>query len=271
MSIVFNFRIFLQDKIFSDYFCIKIGMGTLSFSKKRITIFEVLDETFFYAKKNWAFHVFFSLIYLSVYFSVTFYFAYRYGVIEEISSLMKNIEPISVLIERVALLGTQENIKTFSLIVFALQAFLFPLHVGLFKIYKKTDLKETIGPSDLFSGYSGVNFFIFVSYFILWKFMMDLSFLFFPLAFLWILFTLLATPLMFFKNLSSFRAISLSFKATIRHIFLLFLAFILSLFFRYAGFLLFVFGLFTYPVIITTIYVLYKKIFEETSYPESQT
>ncbi|SDQ47026.1 hypothetical protein SAMN05421664_1722 [Chryseobacterium soldanellicola] len=225
----------------------------------------ILKQAFFYWNKTLIFQLVFSIIYFAVFFTSIFFFASKYGIWEQNQALMEAFqESTQAYLQKAAELGTTENSRYFSYAFLGTIVFLYPLNLGFFKIFKKIDLNEKIELGDLFAGYSGINFFKYIGYFLFWILIYLMIAQTIILPFLWVMITLFVAPLMFFTDKRIFEAMSLNFKA-LRMFFLeVSVCMIVALLFKYVGFMLFfVGGLFTFPFWNAMIYSLYKTIFTE--------
>ena len=222
----------------------------------------VLNNAFSYWRVTLPYQLILSLLTFCILFSVYVFSGNYYGVLPKMMALVQeNMGNIPALQKELQVLAQDPNYVNFMYVILATKVFLFPLEVGLFKIYRKIDLKEKLSISDLFSGYSGINFFMYISYFFFWQFIFTYTAPTYILGFLWVLITLLVTPFMFFENKTLFTAIKLNFKALKYHFPIIFICFIVALLFKYAGFMVFfIGGLFTYPFMIAMIYALYQSI-----------
>ena len=227
----------------------------------------ILKQAFFYWNKTLIFQLVFSIIYFAVFFTSIFFFASKYGIWEQNQALMEAFqESTQAYLQKAAELGATENSRYFSYAFLGTIVFLYPLNLGFFKIFRKVDLNEKIELGDLFAGYSGINFFKYIGYFLFWVLIYLMIAQTIILPFLWVMVTIFVAPLMFFTDKRIFEAMSLNFKA-LRMFFLeIFVCVIVALLFKYLGFALFlVGGLFTFPFWNAMIYSLYKTIFAEKS------
>ena len=227
----------------------------------------VLNNAFNYWKATLPYQVMMSLMVFCILFAVYIFFGNYYEVLPKMMTLIdENKTDIQGLQKGIQALAQDPNYVSFMYVILATKVFLFPLEVGFFKIYRKLDLKEKTTLSDLFSGYSGINFFIYISYFFFWQFVFTYTASTIILGILWIITTFLVTPLMFFANKTLFNAILINFKALKTHFPIVFIGFIVALIFKYAGFMVFFIGcLFTYPFMTAMIYAIYQQVFSEQS------
>jgi hypothetical protein len=227
----------------------------------------ILKQAFFYWNKTLIFQLMFSIIYFAVFFTSIFFFASKYGIWEQNQALMEAFqESTQAYLQKAAELGATENSRYFSYAFLGTIVFLYPLNLGFFKIFRKVDLNEKIELGDLFAGYSGINFFKYIGYFLFWVLIYLMIAQTIILPFLWVMTTIFVAPLMFFTDKRIFEAMSLNFKV-LRIFFLeIFVCVIVALLFKYLGFTLFlVGGLLTFPFWNAMIYSLYKTIFAEKS------
>lgn len=224
----------------------------------------ILKQAFGYWNKTLVYQMFFSLITFSVMFLVTYYFSTKYGVLEQYTAASaKAKEGFEVYAKEIQKITTTPEYLKLSWISLLTMVFLYPLNLGFFKIYRKIDLKEKVEIEDLFAGYSGINFFIYTSFYLFWLMIFTYTLPTIILAIVWIMITLFCAPLMFFMDKRIIESIKLSIKALrlfgLEITVCIFVAFL----FKYLGVLTLVGGLFTFPFFNAMIYALYKNIFVE--------
>lgn len=231
----------------------------------------ILKQAFYYWNKTLLYQLMFSIIYFAIFLTVFFYFSEKYGIIEQFlvaaSDYMKaGPEGMDEYKNQIALIMGSDGFQNFYLAIVGVQIFLYPLNLGLFQIFRKLDLKEQIVIGDLFTGYNGLNFFRYVSYFIFWFFFYTMIAQTIILPFVWVMITLFVAPLMFFQNKTIFEGIALNWKALKLYFIEILVCVIVAFIFKYVGFTLFlVGGLLTLPFWNAMIYSLYKTIFDEKS------
>ena len=227
-------------------------------------ISAILSQAFSYWSRTLFYQVVFSLVYLSVFFLVVFYFVNSLGLVEEFAQLSKTFatDPQQYILDAQRL-QEQSNFRTFYYIVLATMVFLYPLNVGFFKMYRKLDLGEKPELADLFSGFSGINFFIFTSYFLFWIMIYMYTIPTIILGVLWVFVTLFSAPLMFFVDKRIFETISLSFKALRLYFIEIVVCMLVAFLFKYIGIFTFFGMFFTLPFANAMIYALYQTIFNE--------
>lgn len=231
----------------------------------------ILKQAFYYWNKTLLYQLMFSIIYFAIFLTVFFYFSEKYGIIEQFlgaaSDYMKaGPEGMDEYKNQIALIMGSDGFQNFYLAIVGVQIFLYPLNLGLFQIFRKLDLKEQIAMGDLFTGYNGLNFFRYISYFIFWFFFYTLIAQTIILPFVWVMITLFVAPLMFFQNKTIFEGIALNWKALKLYFIEILVCVIVAFLFKYVGFTLFlVGGLLTLPFWNAMIYSLYKTIFDEKS------
>lgn len=231
----------------------------------------ILKRAFFYWNKTLLYQILFSVVYASVFFAVFFYFSERYGIMNQFlaaASEYMQVGPsgIEKYKTEIATIMNGKGFQNFFLGIIAVKIFLYPLNIGFFQIYRKMDLKEQVGLSDLFVGYNGLNFFRYISYFMFWYFLYLFIAQTMILPVIWILITIFVAPLMFFQNKTIFEGISLNFKALRIYFLEIIVCVMVAVLFKYIGFGLFFIGaLFTFPFWNAMIYSLYITIFSEKS------
>lgn len=229
----------------------------------------ILKQAFFYWNKTLIYQLLFSAVYFIVFMLVYFYVADRFGIYDQMSQLLveylkvgpKGLEKLN---EGLQTITSSENYAYTALGLFLVSAFLYPLNLGFFQIYRKIDLKEQVELSDLFVGYNGLNFFRYTSYFVFYYFVAEMLKVTIILPVVWIMLTLFISPLMFFHNKTIFEGISLGWKALKTFFVEIFVCTIVAILFKYLGLAAFLVGfLFTFPFWNAMIYSLYKTIFNE--------
>lgn len=232
---------------------------------QQLGIDQILRTAFFYWKKTWLFQFMVGALHFSIFMLVYVYFASKLGILDHFVNISKQYgNDFAKMQSAIAELTKSSNFATLFYILIATKIFLYPLVVGLFKIYRKIDLKEEYNISDLLSGYSGANFFIYAGYYMFWYTIFYYSTPTLILPIVWVLITLFVTPLMFFKNIRIFEGIVLSIKVLRSNFILLFVCVFVAFFFKMAGLLFFFFGyLLTFPFMTAMIYSLYQALFKE--------
>ncbi|UFH30421.1 hypothetical protein LNP04_10555 [Chryseobacterium sp. C-71] len=231
----------------------------------------ILKQAFYYWNRTLVYQMIFSIVYFAVFLLVYFYVADRFGIYDRLSGLLVEYlqagpKGIGNLNKGLQAISSSENYAYTALGLFLVSAFLYPLNLGFFQIYKKIDLNEQVEISDLFVGYNGLNFFRYTSYFVFYFFVAEMLKVTIVLPFVWIMLTMLISPLMFFQNKTIFEGISSGWKALKTFFVEIFVCTIVAVLFRYVGFVIFLVGaLFTFPFWNAMIYSLYKTIFTEES------
>lgn len=225
----------------------------------------IVKQAFFYWNKTLIYQLMFSIIYFSIFFTSLFFFATKFGIWEQNQALIEAYKTSTeAYLEKAQALSQTESSRMFMYSFLGTIIFLYPLNLGFFQIYRKMDLNEEIGLSDLFVGYNGSNFFRYGSYFLFWilPYSQLLGTVIFPVF--WIAVTLFIAPLMFFQNKTILEGLSLSFKAMKSYFIEIFVCILIAFIFKYIGFgVFFVGALFTFPFWNAMIYSLYKTIFSE--------
>lgn len=224
----------------------------------------VMRTAFQYWSRTLKFQLVFSMLFFSVLFSVYVYFAAKYGLIDqfrEASGLISDMEAYNEHIKKIS--QTPEWINL-SLILMGTLVFLYPLNLGFYKVYRKIDLKEEVTLTDLFSGYNGLNFLKYTSFYLFWFIIFSYTSGTVILGLVWVFVTLFSGPLMFFMDLRFFETFQLNFKVLKVHFMEIFICIIAAFLFKFAGLLLFGFGiLLTFPFVNAMIYTLYQKYYRE--------
>lgn len=225
----------------------------------------ILKQAFFYWNKTLIFQLMFSVLYFAIFFTSMFFFAEKFGVLEQQQQLMEAYQNgMDAYLAKAAELGQTDSSRYFSYALLGTLVFLYPLNLGFFQIFRKIDLKEKIEISDLLAGYSGTNFFRYISYGLFWFLIYAMIFNTLILPVIWVCITIFVAPMMFFMNRTLFESISLNFKALKMYFLEIFVCVMVAVIFKYIGFtLFFVGGLFTFPFWNAMIYSLYKTIFSE--------
>lgn len=225
----------------------------------------ILKQAFFYWNKTLVFQLMFSMIFFGIFLTSLFFFGERYGIWEQNQVLTDALkEGTQAYMEKIAQLSATENYQMFTLSIWATTAFLYPLNLGMFQIFRKLDLNEKIELGDLFVGYNGINFFKYLGYYLFWFMIYRFTMPTILLAIVWVAVTVFVAPLMFFTNKRIFEAISLNFKALKMYFVEIMVCVFVAVLFKYLGFSFFLIGgLFTFPFWNAMIYSLYKTIFSE--------
>lgn len=231
----------------------------------------LLKTSFSYWSKTLLYQVLFSITYFSVFFIVWFAVAQRYGLLDDFATVFAQqgatVPEMQAELQKIFKMPEYYNLSLATLFT---MAFLFPLNLGFFQIFRKIDLNEKTGIEDLFSGFNGVNFFKFAGYFLFWIFIYQYSMATVVLGIVWVFITIFVAPLMFFMDQRIFEAIGLNIKALKLYPLEIFVCVLVAIIFRYSGMLVFFFGiLFTFPFWNAMIYTLYQKIFAEKEVKKS--
>ncbi len=225
---------------------------------------KILKEAFSYWNQTLMYNIIFSLIYFSVSFIVLYYFGMKYGLLQKFEDIfplaLKN--PTAYRTAAQEIMQTGEAMK-FSYVLLAVFAFLYPLNLGLMKMFRKIDLKQKINFEDLFAGYNGTNFFIYASFFLFWYIIFEYAKLLVIPAVLWVFVTLFCAPLMFFMDKRIMESIQLTIKALRGNFITVFVCVLVAILFRYIGIFSIIGALFTFPFWNAMIYAMYKNFFRE--------
>ncbi|HCM32700.1 MAG TPA: hypothetical protein DF603_00905 [Chryseobacterium sp.] len=225
----------------------------------------ILKQAFYYWNKTLVFQLMFSIIFFGIFLTSLYFFGVKYEIWEQNQVLTEALnEGTKAYMEKISQLSATENYQMFTLAIWGTTAFLYPLNLGLFQIFRKLDLQEKIVLGDLFVGYNGLNFFKYLGYYLFWFMIYRLTVPTVLLAVIWVAMTVFVAPLMFFTDKRIFEAISLNFKALKMYFIEIMVCVFVAVLFKYLGFTLFlVGGLFTFPFWNAMIYSLYKTVFSE--------
>lgn len=224
---------------------------------------SVVKSAFFFWKKSFLYQVVFSMFFLSLLMIGMMYFMDYYGFSEDLFRISQTqSDPAKRYEEMQKYIAGNANAGYFSWAVIGLLCMVFPLNLGLFAVYRKIELRERITISDLFTGYRGKNFFVFVSYYLFWILIFNLSLSVIPiLSFAWVLMTLFVAPLMFFKNVRIFEGISITITVFRKYFLEIVVAFFIGLMVKYIGMLTFVGIPLFFGFSNAMIYAMYRSIF----------
>lgn len=220
---------------------------------------NIISEAYQYWMRTLPFQLLFTILYFSIFMFSAMY-AYRYyGLFDEIMKIQDLFySDFKTFTEKYSELMQTENARSFAMVVMVIKSVLFPMNIGFLKIYRKLDLGEQPRMSDLFAGFQGHYFFVFLAYALFWN-VINNYLLFFTIVCIPML--LMIPSLVFFKNYNLFQAFRISVQVFRKHILLLFLSTILSILISYSGLIMFFFGIFvTFPFWNAVIYVLYKRL-----------
>lgn len=206
-----------------------------------------------------SFQFLFSFIYFSIFMFAAMYAFRYYGLFEEVQKFQNLFySDTKAFLKRYEELMQTENARSFAMVVLVIKAVIFPLNIGFFKIYRKMDLGENPEIGDLFVGFRGHYFFIFIVYSLFWSIINTYLSVF---TLIWIPMMLLVPALIFFKNSNFFEAFKINIQTFQKNFILIFMASFVSILFSYSGILAFGFGFFlTFPFWNAMIYVLYKHL-----------
>lgn len=226
---------------------------------------QVLKLAFWYWNKTLIYQLVYSLLYFSLFFLGYIYLFKYFGLWDEFakySDLVRTDLPtFNKKMEEIAALPQARN---FSLAFFFLLALINPLNVGLYKIFRKIDLKEPVSMNDLFAGYLGLDFFKFFGFYLFWIIIFTYANALLVLGVVWIFATLFLVPLMFFMDVKTFEGIGMSFKALRKNFSLIAAGTVVAGLFSFSGLLLCGIGfLLTFPFWHAMIYALYQNIYKE--------
>lgn len=226
---------------------------------------QILKNAFNYWNKTLFYQLVFSVLYFSLFFLGYFYMFQYFGLWDEFIKyqdlVRTDLPAFNKKMEEIARLPQMRN---FALAFFVLLALINPLNVGLYKIYRKTDLKEPVSLNDLFAGYIGFNFFKFFGFYLFWIIIFTYANALLFLGIFWIFITLFCVPLMFFMDVKTFEGISLTFKVLRNNFSTVVPAMLVAFLFSLSGVLICGVGfLLTFPFLNAMIYTLYQHYYKE--------
>ncbi len=238
---------------------------------EKVGISTIIGEAFSYWTRTLMYQVMFSLLYISILITVLFYFAEYYGIMEDylasVDELKNGMEAYAEAQKKII---ANPDYGNFSWVLIGVLTFLFPLNMGLYKMFRKLDLKEPLVVQDLFAGYVGINFFNYASYYFFWFMVFSLTAPTVFLGIIWVGITLFSAPLMFFRNLRIFQTFSLNITAWKKFFPLILSGILFSIIFKFVGMITIIGIPFTFAFTNAMIYVLYKGIFREEERPAKQ-
>lgn len=225
----------------------------------------ILRTAFSYWNRTILYQLLFSFWYFLLLFGGYFYLLQYFGLwdlfMEHKDLVQTDLPAFNKKVEEISRMPQARN---FGLAFLFLMALINPLAVGLYSIYRKVELKEKIGFSDVFAGYQGAGFFRFFGFYLFWIIIFTYANAVYILGFVWYLVTLFCIPLMYFMNIRVFEGIALTFKVLKKNFAAVFISVTVALLFSLSGFLLCGFGIFfTFPFIHAMIYTLYRQYFNE--------
>lgn len=229
------------------------------------SISAIMESAFGYWKKTLGIQVLFSVIYFGLFMVFAMGLFQYFGLMDDMEKFrnmdLGDLKAITKLSEELA---QKKEMQYFALCIVIVKALLFPLNVGFYKIYQKIDQGLGYNVSDLFAGFQGGYFFKFFGYALFWgmiyTFTNNIPMV---LPLIWILVTLLITPIIYFKNTNIIEGLKLNFSVLKSHFLTFFVCVIVAGLFSYAGILLFGIGyLLTFPFWNAMIYAMYKALVE---------
>lgn len=228
----------------------------------KINIDKVLREAF----RLWSSVLRYNVVFTFLYFGLMLIFARfllnYYGLSSEITELTQIFSSDPELFSQKAQeLSLTENYRFFTLMTVVATAFIYPLHIGMFTILRKTDLAEEVSLNDLFAGFKGSSFFRYAGFYLFWGMIFYYAKLMVFPAILWLMITIVAVPFMLFDKDFLGAAIGKSSKAAFSNFFKIFIVVLIGVLFSYFGVMLFFIGLlFTYPFFNALAYSVYKAV-----------
>jgi len=226
---------------------------------------QILKTAFWYWNKTLIYQLFYSMLYFSLFFLGYFYLFRYFGLWDGFSKYSDLVgTDIPAFNEKMEEIARLPQARNFALAFFFLLALINPLNVGLYKIFRKIDLKEPVSLNDLFAGYLGLDFFKFFGFYLFWIIIFTYANAFLVLGLVWVFVTLFSIPLMFFMSVNTFEGIRLTVTGLRRNLGMVVTCMLIAALFSAGGILLFGFGLlFTFPFWNAMIYALYQHIYKE--------
>lgn len=201
-------------------------------SSNTTSIDKVLKNAFGYWKKTFLYQALYGFLYLSILFSVSLHFADYFGILDQYMNAIEASKQSGNIVQELNKIAENENFLKFQGIQLATFSLLFPLQVGFFKMFRKIDLNEKFGMQDFLSGYTGINFFIYSSFYLFWYIIFGYAMSTVILGFVWIFITVFCVPLMFFENRRIFDSIGINLKILKQHFILIFVGLLVSFLFK---------------------------------------
>jgi len=226
----------------------------------------ILKQAFWYWNKTLLYQVIFSVLYILILFFTALYFMNQFGISDQyFAAYQKYIttKDFQAYQSEISKLSALPQFLHFFWILIGTIVFLYPLNLGLFKIFRKLDLGEKPEIADLFAGYSGINFFIYIGFYLFWFIIYLYTIPTIFLALIWVFITLFSAPLMFFMNKRIFETISLSIRGLRIYFIEIIVCIFIAVLFKYIGIVTFFGMFFTFPFVNAMIYSLYKTIYVE--------
>lgn len=214
-------------------------------------------------RKSFLYQLTFSILYFSLLLSVFFFAMDHYGLTAELIKLQAdpNLSQPELYRKVQQVMVSNPNAANVSWILIGTLCALFPLQMGLFAIFRKIDTRQPFALTDLFTGYRGINFFIYLSYFLFWFLIFNLLMPTVILCIVWVEVTLFVAPLMFFKNIRVIGGVILTFQALKRHFVPILVVVGLTMVIKAIGLFTFLGIPLVYGLTNVAIYALYQAIF----------
>lgn len=238
-------------------------MNQENLPKAKITLDEVINQSFKYWKATLSFQfvvtvLYFGIIFISLFQLVQYYFGDKLYIFTP--ELLQ--DPIKFNLKIRELLAT-ENGSYLQIVLSLLKASLFPLFIGLFRVYTLIDEGKKPNLSEVLDGYKGSNFFKLWGYAIFWNVIFSFGnvILFHSRCFMGVSYCFCRSVIIF-TPMRMLEAINISAKVAWANWKIVLPCAIIAFLFSYSGFILFFVGfLFTYPFWNAIIYTLFKRFF----------
>lgn len=233
------------------------------FRETPVEVGAVLRHMLLLYRKSILYQLVFSVLYFSLLLSAFFFAMDHYGLTADLMRLQaeKNLSQAELYQKVQQVMLANPNAANVSWVLIGSLCALFPLQMGLFAIFRKIDSGANFGLADLFTGYRGVNFFIYVSYFLFWFLIFNLLMPTVVLSLIWVAVTLFVAPLMFFKNIRVMGGIVLTFQALKRHFVAILVVLGVAMAIKAMGLATFIGIPLVYGLTNVAVYALYQAIF----------
>lgn len=225
---------------------------------------NIISLAFFYWRKTFLYQFLFGVLYLSILVMVLMNFAEYYGIlsdyIESTKAMGNGIDAYSVAQKKIM---QNPNYESFSWVIIGVLIFLYPLNMGLFKMFRKIEIGDKLLIQDLFSGYSGINFFIFGSFYFFWFMVFSIAMPTVFLAIIWVALTIFTAPLMYFKGLRIFQTFNYNVQAWKKFFLEMLVCLSLAIFIKISALFTIIALPFVFGFTNAMIYSLYRVVFRE--------
>ena len=130
-------------------------------SPHKISLQEVFNRSFFYWKSTLFFQAIVTLLYFGIITIAGVQLFYYYFGDQLATFTPELVADTNLFLSKINAMVNTENGSTFKIIIALIKASMFPLNIGLIKIYSLIDENKKPQFSDIFDGYNGSKFFKF--------------------------------------------------------------------------------------------------------------